>query len=227
GLKGAKAAQLLAAMEIARRVALPAKRSQLQFTSTATAAAYLGERLRNLADEHFRILYLNRKNALLEDALIAQGTVDSVRPPLRNIIAHALRVNASGMIAAHTHQSGAAEPTESDRLHAWKKGNTPKRGEFSPDFFIKQGDWVFVTEIKGDEEITEPSQETVKKHQYAIEHFNRLNKWLERSDVPARYQFNMVTPKDYGKYFTKLRQNELEGFRSELDVKLTQLEKAD
>ena len=24
--------------------------------------------------------------------------------------------------------------------YAWKKGNKPKRGEFSPDFFIKQGD---------------------------------------------------------------------------------------
>jgi DNA repair protein RadC len=116
GLKGAKAAQLLAAMEVARRVAVSPKVRRPQLTSTATAAEYLAERLRNLSDEHFRILYLNRRNVLLEDALIAHGTVDSVRPPLRNIIANALRVNASGIIAAHNHPSGAAEPTESDRL---------------------------------------------------------------------------------------------------------------
>ena len=116
GLKGAKAAQLVAAMEIARRVAVSPKVKRPQFTSTAIAAEYLAERLRNLSDEHFRILYLNRRNVLLEDALIAHGTVDSVRPALRNIVANALRVNASGMIAAHNHPSGAAEPTESDHL---------------------------------------------------------------------------------------------------------------
>ena len=107
---------MLAAMEIARRVAVPAKRSELQFKSTSAAAAYLAERLRGLPEEHFRVLYLNRRNALLDDALIAQGAVDSVHPPLRNIIARALQVNAGGMIAAHNHPSGAAAASESDRL---------------------------------------------------------------------------------------------------------------
>jgi len=116
GLKGAKAAQLVAAMEIARRVSVPVKRGQLVMKSTAGAAEYLSERLRGLAEEHFRVLYLNRRNALLEDALIAQGSVDSVQPSLRNIIARALQVNASAMIAAHNHPSGAAEPSESDRM---------------------------------------------------------------------------------------------------------------
>jgi type III restriction enzyme len=104
--------------------------------------------------------------------------------------------------------------------YAWKKGNKPKRGEFSPDFLIKQGNWIFVAEIKADDEVTEPSPENVKKHQYATDHFGRLNQWLEREEIPARYQFNMVTPRDYGKYFTKLRSGELEGFRSELDVRI-------
>ena len=34
----------------------------------------------------------------------------------------------------------------------------------------------------------------------------------------ARYQFNMLTPRGYGIFFTKLREGELAGFRSELDV---------
>ncbi len=116
GLKGAKAAQLLAAMEIARRVVVPAKRSELQFKSTSVTADYLANRLRGLSDEHFRVLYLNRRNALLDDALIAQGAANSVYPPLRNIIARALQLNASGLVAAHNHPSGSAEPSESDRL---------------------------------------------------------------------------------------------------------------
>jgi DNA repair protein RadC len=116
GLKTAKAAQLIAAMEIARRVSVPAKRRQLILKTTAAASGYLSERLRGLGDEQFRVLYLNRRNALLEDALIAQGSVDGVHPSLRNIVARALQVNASGLIAAHNHPSGAAEPSESDRI---------------------------------------------------------------------------------------------------------------
>ena len=116
GLKGAKASQLVAAMEVARRVAVPTDRKQLQIKSTSAAADYLRERLRGLSEEHFRVLYLNRRNALLDDVLIAEGAVDSVRSPLRTIIKRALLVNASALIAAHNHPSGAAEPSESDRL---------------------------------------------------------------------------------------------------------------
>lgn len=111
--------------------------------------------------------------------------------------------------------------------YAWKNGSKTKRGEFSPDFFIKQGNRIFVTEIKGDEEIADPSSENVKKHEYADEHFKRLNEWLEREKIPTRYQFNMVTPRDFGKYFTKLRDAQLEGFRSELDVKIVQANSAE
>jgi type III restriction enzyme len=111
--------------------------------------------------------------------------------------------------------------------YAWKKGNKPKRGEFSPDFFIKQGNWIFVPEIKGDEEISDPAPETVKKHEYAIEHFKRLNRWLQSEKIRTRYQFNMVSPRDFGKYFTRLKNQELQGFRSELDVKLAQSAKSD
>ena len=116
GLKGAKAAQLIATMEIARRVSVPAERGKLVLKSTTAAAGYLRDRLRGLVDEQFRVLYLNRRNALLEDTLIAQGSVDSVRPPLRNIIVRALQINASALIAAHNHPSGTAEPSESDRM---------------------------------------------------------------------------------------------------------------
>jgi DNA repair protein RadC len=116
GLKGAKAAQLLAAMEIARRVIIPAKRRELMIKSTTEAAAYLRERMCGLSEEQFRVLYLNRRHALLEDVLIAQGSIESVRPALRTIVMRALQANASALIAAHNHPSAVAEASESDRL---------------------------------------------------------------------------------------------------------------
>lgn len=108
--------------------------------------------------------------------------------------------------------------------YAWKKGEHPKRGEFSPDFFIRQGDRVFVVEVKDDGEIADPSPENVKKHQYAREHFGRLNAWLEKDGIGTCYQFNMVSPRSFNVFFQKLRQEELAGFRSELDVAMARIE---
>lgn len=116
GLKGAKAAQLVAAMEVARRVSLPDGRKRIILKSTHEAADYLRARLQGLSEEHFRALFLNRRGALLEDALLAVGSVDQARPPIRLIVARALQANASAVIVAHNHPSGAAEASESDRL---------------------------------------------------------------------------------------------------------------
>jgi type III restriction enzyme len=105
--------------------------------------------------------------------------------------------------------------------YAWKKGEHPKRGEFSPDFFIKSNDVILVVEIKDDNEISEPSLENQKKYEYAKAHFDRLNQWLQREGVSVRYEFNFLTPKNYGIFFQKLRGKDREGFRSEIDIALS------
>ncbi len=116
GVGDAKLAQLLAALELGRRASLPTLREKMVIKSTRQAAAYFMARLRGLAEEHFRVAYLNRQGRLLKDALIAEGTVDIVHPPIRSIVARALQSNASALIAAHNHPSGAAEPSESDKF---------------------------------------------------------------------------------------------------------------
>lgn len=92
--------------------------------------------------------------------------------------------------------------------YAWKKGEHPKRGEFSPDFFIKKDSTVYVVEIKDDSEIGDPSPENRKKCEYGRDHFNRLNKWLKKEGIDTTYQLNFLTPKDFNKFFIKLRQGE-------------------
>ncbi len=106
--------------------------------------------------------------------------------------------------------------------YAWKKGEHPKRSEFSPDFFIKQGGTILVVEIKDDAEIADPSIENQKKYEYANAHFEQLNKWLMDESIDAYYQINFLTLKDYNKYFIKLREGSAKGFRSELDIALCQ-----
>lgn len=116
GLGSAKLAQLQAALELGRRAALPGTRAETILKNTREAAEYFATRLRGLPDEHFRVAYLSRKGKLLEDVLIAEGTVDVVRPTIRAIVARALQANASALIAAHNHPSGVAEPSESDKI---------------------------------------------------------------------------------------------------------------
>ncbi|MGD9973625.1 MAG: DEAD/DEAH box helicase [Desulfatirhabdiaceae bacterium] len=105
---------------------------------------------------------------------------------------------------------------------AWKKGEHPKRGEFSPDFFVKKEDMIYVIEIKDDSEITDPSPENQKKFDYAQTHFERLNQWLSKTEIVTRYQHNWLSPKSYNPFFQLLREGKAEGFRSELDVVLAQ-----
>jgi len=106
--------------------------------------------------------------------------------------------------------------------YAWKKGEHPKRGDFSPDFFIKKGETVYVVEIKDDSEIDDPSPENQKKFEYARDHFERLNKWLQKEGIHTAYQLNFLTPKSFNRFFIQLRKDEAKGFRSELDVRLSQ-----
>ncbi len=79
---------------------------------------------------------------------------------------------------------------------------------------------IFVVEIKDDGEISDPSPENQKKYEYAVEHFKQLNKWLAEEGLSVRYQFNFLTPRNYNAFFQQMRNNELNGFRSELDVAL-------
>jgi DNA repair protein RadC len=116
GLKGAKAAQLAAAIEVARRISLPDARERVSLKNTLAVADYLQSRLQGLPEEHFRALFLNRRGTLLEDALLAVGSVDQARPQIRLIVSRALQANASMVIVAHNHPSGTPDASESDRL---------------------------------------------------------------------------------------------------------------
>lgn len=116
GLKEAKLAQLLAALELGRRASLPAIREKTTIKNTAQAADYFASRLRRLAEEHFRIIYLSQMGNLLDDSLIAKGTVNTVHPPVRSIVARALQTNAAALITAHNHPSGALTPSDADKI---------------------------------------------------------------------------------------------------------------
>lgn len=99
--------------------------------------------------------------------------------------------------------------------YAWRRGDKAKRGLFNPDFFIKSDNYIIVVEIKGDEEITEPSAENKAKYRAARNHFDTLNT-LQQETI---YRCHFLTPKDYDVFFRFLREKNY-SFVSELEVVL-------
>jgi len=99
--------------------------------------------------------------------------------------------------------------------YSWKKGEHPKRGRFNPDFFIKTASSILVVEVKGDEEIREPSDENKAKYKSAKKHFETLNAQQDK----YQYYFNFLTPDDYDYYFNHLRSGTY-SFSSKLDAEL-------
>ncbi|MGM0422058.1 MAG: RadC family protein [Pseudomonadota bacterium] len=64
--------------------------------------------------EHFRILFLNRRNELISDEVQQTGTVDHTAVYPREIMRRALELSATAIILVHNHPSGDAEPSTPD-----------------------------------------------------------------------------------------------------------------
>ena len=64
--------------------------------------------------EHFRILFLDKKNALIADEVQQSGTIDHSPVYPREVIKRALEVSASALILVHNHPSGDPTPSKAD-----------------------------------------------------------------------------------------------------------------
>ncbi|MBZ9653690.1 RadC family protein [Phyllobacterium lublinensis] len=64
--------------------------------------------------EQFRILFLDKKNALIADEVQQIGTVDHTPVYPREVIARALQLSASAIILMHNHPSGDPTPSKAD-----------------------------------------------------------------------------------------------------------------
>jgi len=64
--------------------------------------------------EEFKVLLLNRANAVLGLIAISKGGISGTVTDVRIILQAALKSNASGLIVCHNHPSGNLNPSESD-----------------------------------------------------------------------------------------------------------------
>ena len=64
--------------------------------------------------EQFRVLFLDKKNRLIADEILGNGTVDRAPVYPREIMKRALTLEATAVILAHNHPSGDPTPSQSD-----------------------------------------------------------------------------------------------------------------
>lgn len=64
--------------------------------------------------EHFRVMFLNKRNELIADEIQQSGTIDHTPVYPREVIKRALALDASAIILCHNHPSGDATPSQDD-----------------------------------------------------------------------------------------------------------------
>ena len=64
--------------------------------------------------EQFRVLFLNKKNILIADEIVATGTIDQTPVYPREIVKRSLFHEAGAIILVHNHPSGNLKPSKAD-----------------------------------------------------------------------------------------------------------------
>ncbi len=88
--------------------------SQPILSSWSALVDYLRAAMAHEANEHFRLLFLDRKNRLIGDEVQARGTVDHTPVYIREVVKRALDLGATALILVHNHPSGDPTPSRAD-----------------------------------------------------------------------------------------------------------------
>ncbi len=98
-------ARRLAKGEVAKRPVLSSWTSVLDYCRTAMAF---------MEKEQFRLLFLDKRNALIADEVQQSGTVDHTPVYPREVVKRALELSASALILVHNHPAGDPAPSSAD-----------------------------------------------------------------------------------------------------------------
>jgi DNA repair protein RadC len=114
GVGPAKAAALLAAVELGRRLARAEVREREPLGHPAAVASYLTLRYAALDQEVMGALYLDVRNRLLGERELFRGALNRAVAEPRRILREGLLAGAAGCIVFHTHPSGDPSPSAED-----------------------------------------------------------------------------------------------------------------
>jgi DNA repair protein RadC len=114
GIGAAKAAQVKAAIELGRRLALESPEERPMINSPADAAALVSYEMSALEQEHLRVILLDTRNRVLDIVEVYKGSVNSSQVHVGEVFKAAIRRSASALIVVHNHPSGDPTPSPDD-----------------------------------------------------------------------------------------------------------------
>jgi DNA repair protein RadC len=114
GVGSTKAVQILAALEIGKRLYKEKEKSDVYINSPEDVVEEVKE-IRESKKEHFVALYLNARKKLIHKEVISIGILDASLVHPREVFEPAVRELASQVIIVHNHPSGDSNPSEEDK----------------------------------------------------------------------------------------------------------------
>jgi DNA repair protein RadC len=100
--------------ECASRMGRASLMRRTMISSHSALVAYLTTTMAWRGREVFRVLFLDKKNQLIVDEVMNEGSVDHAPVYPREVMRRALEVDASAVILAHNHPSGDPTPSSAD-----------------------------------------------------------------------------------------------------------------
>lgn len=116
GIGTARAAQLVAALELGRRAIADRPPGRWTVRSPRDVADRLSVELGRAEREELHVLLLNAKNVVLRQVPVYRGNVSAAVVRVGELFRDAVRSHAAGLIIVHNHPSGDPEPSPDD-LH--------------------------------------------------------------------------------------------------------------
>ncbi|MBN2677723.1 MAG: DNA repair protein RadC [Anaerolineaceae bacterium] len=123
GIGTARAAQIMAAMEIARRTVNENGEQKPAILSPEDAAALIKFEMSLLEQEELRVMLLDTRYRLIEIVALYKGSLNASAIRIGELFKNAIRKNAAAVIVVHNHPSGdtTASPEDIAMTHEMVK----------------------------------------------------------------------------------------------------------
>jgi len=114
GIGQAKACQVLAGIELGRRIATEPREKRLRVSSPESLVALFMEEMRYYKKEVFNVLLLNTKGEIIGTDRISVGDLSSTVIHPREVFLSAIKRSAAAVAFVHNHPSGDPKPSNDD-----------------------------------------------------------------------------------------------------------------
>jgi len=114
GIGSARAAQIVAAVELGRRTLMRAPRARMPLLAPRDVVAYLVPLVGVPPTEQVGVVLFDTKHRVMRTTIVAVGTLNSAGVVPRDVYREATQAGAAGVVVFHNHPSGDPCPSPDD-----------------------------------------------------------------------------------------------------------------